>query len=99
MSALRSLPAVANVVKGPPVNYDAEQAYLGALLANNEVYWKCSDTLRAAHFADPLHGRIYEACEQLLARGEIANPVTLKRLFDQDGALADFGGAGYLVEL
>src|SRR5574341_1000202 len=39
----------------------------------------------------------YEA-EQAL-RGEIANPVTLKNLFDQDGALAEIGGAQYLVQL
>ena len=32
-------------------------------------------------------------------RGQIANPVTLKNLFDQDGALAEIGGAQYLARL
>ena len=40
-----------------------------------------------------------EAMGKLIQRGQIANPVTLKNLFDQDGALAEIGGAQYLVQL
>ena len=83
----------------PPHNYEAEQALLGALLANNEVYNRVSEFLRPDHFADALHGRIYEAIGKLVLRGQIANPVTLKNLFDQDGALSEIGGAQYLVQL
>ena len=36
---------------------------------------------------------------KLIERGQIANPVTLKNLFDQDGALAEIGGAQYLARL
>src|SRR5438132_6636548 len=36
---------------------------------------------------------------KLLDTGQIANPVTLKGLFDQDGALAEIGGAQYLARL
>src|SRR5687767_6845890 len=83
----------------PPVNYDAEKALLGAILANNLVYDRVNEFLRPEHFADALHGRIYEAIGKLVQRGQIANPVTLKNLFDQDGALTEIGGAQYLVEL
>ena len=76
----------------PPHNYEAEQALLGALLANNEVFNRVSEYLRPDHFADALHGRIYEAIGKLVLRGQIANPVTLKNLFDQDGALSEIGG-------
>src|SRR5688500_6361038 len=82
-----------------PHNYVAEQALLGALLANDEVYNRVSEYLRPDHFADALHGRIYEAIGKLVLRGQIAIPVTLKNLFDQDGALAEIGGAQYLVQL
>jgi replicative DNA helicase len=81
------------------VNYDAEKALLGAILANNLVYDRVNEFLRPEHFADALHGRIYEAIGKLVQRGQIANPVTLKNLFDQDGALAEIGGAQYLVDL
>jgi replicative DNA helicase len=83
----------------PPHNYEAEQGLLGALLVNNNAYERVGDFLRAEHFADPAHGRIFTAIGKLVERGQIANPVTLKALFDQDGALAEVGGAQYLVKL
>src|SRR5690606_17888769 len=83
----------------PPVNYDAEQALLGAVLANNLIFDRVNEFLRPEHFADPLHGRIFAAIGKLIERGQIANPVTLKNLFDQDGALSEIGGATYLVQL
>ena len=49
-----------------PRNWEAEQALLGAILANNEVYFRCADFLRPEHFDDALHGRIYEAIGRLL---------------------------------
>ena len=43
----------------PPTNLQAEQALLGALLANNKAYERVSEFLAPHHFADPIHGRIY----------------------------------------
>ena len=45
----------------PPSNLQAEQALLGALLANNRAYERVSEFLAPEHFADPIHGRIYQA--------------------------------------
>jgi len=87
------------LARTPPHNYEAEQALLGAVLANNLVFDKVNEFLRPEHFADPLHGRIYEAMGKLIGRGQIANPVTLKNLFDQDADLQEAGGAQYLVDL
>ena len=36
-----------------PRNIEAEQALLGALLANNKAYEKVSEFLRAEHFSYP----------------------------------------------
>ena len=57
----------------PPHNYEAEMALLGALLANNLVFDKVNEFLRPDHFADALHGRIYQAAGKLIERGQIAN--------------------------
>ena len=57
----------------PPHNYEAEQALLGAILVNNRVYDRVTEFLRPEHFADALHGRIYEAIGKLIERGQIAN--------------------------
>lgn len=82
-----------------PQNIEAEQALLGAILANNRSYEKVTEYLRAEHFADPVHGRIYAAIERLIERGQLANAVTLKQYFANDEALQAVGGADYLARL
>jgi replicative DNA helicase len=83
----------------PPHNYEAEMALIGAILANNLVFDKVNEFLRPEHFADALHGRVYEAAGKLIERGQIANVLTLKNMFDQDPALVEHGGAQYLARL
>ena len=83
----------------PPHNYEAEQALLGAILANNAVFDRVHEFLESEHFADALHGRIYEAIGKQIQRGQIANLLTLKNQFDQDPALLELGGAQYLARL
>ncbi|HUN51198.1 MAG TPA: replicative DNA helicase [Candidatus Sulfotelmatobacter sp.] len=82
-----------------PHNLDAEQELLGAILVNNDAAAKVSGFLEAAHFANNLHARIYEAALKLIERGEIATPITLKAYFERDQALADIGGTAYLARL
>jgi replicative DNA helicase len=82
-----------------PSNVEAEQALLGALLVNNEALAHIGDQLRAEHFYEPLHSRIFEAIRKFNDKGLIANPITLKHYFDQDAALADIGGGAYLAKL
>jgi replicative DNA helicase len=83
----------------PPANIEAEQALLGAMLINNAAWHRVSEFLLPEHFGNAVHGRIYQAIGKLIERGQIANPVTLKNLFDQDGALVEIGGAQYLAQL
>ena len=82
-----------------PHNYEAEQALLGAVLVNNRTLERVSEFLRAEHFADPVHGRIFAACSKLIERGQIASPVTLKTFFEHDQGLTDLGGLPYLARL
>ena len=83
----------------PPHNFEAEQALLGAILVNNLAYNRVSDFLRPEHFADPLHGRIFEAAARLIERNQVATPVTLKPFFEREEALQQAGGAAYLARL
>ncbi len=82
-----------------PHNIDAEQGLLGILLIKNEAIHDIGDFLRPEHFFEPLHARIYGAIEKYIDRGMLANPVTLKPIFDQDEALKELGGASYLAKL
>lgn len=95
-----------NVVEHPtaayrtlPHNLDAERGLLGAILIDNRAIEKVSDYLNASHFMAGQHGLIYDACEKLIERGQIADPITLKRFFEGNESLAEIGGAQYLVEL
>nr|WP_249731149.1 replicative DNA helicase [Chelatococcus sp. HY11] len=68
-----------------PHNIDAEQALLGAVLVNNDAYFRVSDFLEAEHFQEEVHRRIYEVATSLIKAGKIATPITLKTfLGDQD---------------
>lgn len=83
----------------PPSNQPAEQALLGALLANNRAYDRVAGFLKPEHFSDPINGRIYEAIARRLATGNIADPITLNAEFAQAGILDDVGGTAYLTGL
>ena len=72
----------------PPVNYEAEQALLAAILDTNHAYDRVADFLRPEHFADAAHGRIFEAAGKLIERGQQASAITLKVYFDRDDDLA-----------
>jgi replicative DNA helicase len=83
----------------PPSNVQAEQALLGALLANNKAYERVSEFLVPEHFADPLHGRIFQAIGRRIEAGQLADAVTLKAEFEHSGVLEEVGGTAYLAQL
>ncbi len=83
----------------PPSNLAAEQALLGALLANNLAYERVSEFLLPEHFADAIHGRIYAAIRRRAEAGQLADPVTLKGEFEHSGVLEEVGGTTYLAQL
>ena len=82
-----------------PSNVEVEQAIIGGIFINNSGYARVAEFLRPEHFWNGVHARIFTAIGKLIDRGEPANPLTLKNLFDQDGALTEIGGAAYLVRL
>lgn len=82
-----------------PHNIDAEQAVLGNLLTNNETYSKIGDFLKAEHFFEPIHNKIYNTIVEFYNQGLIATPITLKNAFDKDESLKELGGSKYLSKL
>ncbi|MFY9287451.1 MAG: replicative DNA helicase [Alphaproteobacteria bacterium] len=102
-----NFPALRSVVSNDPIalarivphNLEAEQALLGAVLVNNVAFERVGEILQAEHFYDPVHGRIYGAVSTLINRGQIADPKTMRGLFESDPALASMGGAQYLADL
>lgn len=82
-----------------PQNIEAEAALLGAMMIDNRLVEDIQLKLKPHHFFEPLHGRIYEAILKLTDRNMIANPVTLRPLFEGDEAIKEVGGPAYLAQL
>ncbi|MDB5380661.1 MAG: replicative helicase, partial [Rhodospirillales bacterium] len=53
MNTIDPIGGVGQSLRMPPSNTQAEQALLGALLANNKAYERVSEFLAEHHFADP----------------------------------------------
>jgi replicative DNA helicase len=84
---------------GAPHNIEAEQALLGALLVNNDVYDRVASIVRSEHFHEPVHARIFEAAANRIQKNALASPVTLKAFFEDDPGLKELGGPAYLARL
>ncbi len=82
-----------------PANVEAEAALLGALMLDNRLAEDIGMKLKAHHFHEELHGRIYDAILKLTDKNMVANPVTLRPLFDGDEAMKEVGGPAYLATL
>ena len=82
-----------------PQNVEAEAALLGALMIDNRLVEDAQLKLRPDHFFEPLHGRIYEAILRMTDANRVANPVTLRPLFEADEAMKEVGGPAYLAQL
>lgn len=82
-----------------PNNIEAEQALLGAMLVNNDAFYRVSDFLKPAHFYEPLHRKIFEVASELIRMGKMANPVTIKTFLPADEKVGDMTVAHYLARL
>ena len=67
-----------------PNNIEAEQAVIGSILTSNEIFDDVSAILKEENFYDPLHQKIYSAITNLIFRGMLANPITLKSYFENE---------------
>ena len=83
-----------------PYDIEVEQALLGAILVDNQALERVSAVLRAEHFYDPLHQRLYEAMSGSMERGGmVITPLTLHAAMKADPGLQEVGGHAYLAGL
>src|SRR5437016_3061777 len=89
----------APLYRSDPHNNEAEQGLLGAILVNDEAFYRVSDFLEPTHFFEPIHQKVYQLARDLIRAGKLATPVTLKTFLD---ASVDIGGltiSQYLARL
>lgn len=89
---LRAVPSDPADAPQLPHNLEAEAALLGALMIDNRLTEDVQLKLRPEHFHDSLHAKIYEQILKLVDRNMVANPVTMRPLFEAEAA-------AYLAEL
>jgi replicative DNA helicase len=82
-----------------PHNIEAEQALLGAMLINNDAFYRVSDFLKPEHFYESIHSQIYAVAGDMIRATKRANPITIKTFLPADEKIGDLTVAQYLARL
>src|SRR5215470_5296026 len=85
--------------RSAPHNIEAEQSLLGAILVNNDAFYRVSDFLEPKHFFEPLHQTIFETASSLIRMGKVATPVTLKTFLPAETDIGGMTVGQYLARL
>jgi replicative DNA helicase len=85
--------------RAPPHNIEAEQSLLGAILVNNDAFYRVSDFLKPEHFYEPVHQLIFETAASLVRAGKVATPITLKTFLPAETELGGMTVGQYLARL
>lgn len=100
MSTIRRVEDQATALtRSAPHNVEAERQLLGAMLMNNETFFRVSDFLEPPHFFIEQHKAIYEKIGQLIRGGKVASPITLKTFYPADYQIAEMPVTQYLLRL
>lgn len=96
--ALNSDPKPAETDRSP-CSLESEQAVLGAVLFDNEIFYRISSFLKTEHFYDPIHQLIFDSCGALINSGRLASPVMLDASLAASPGYTEAGGRRYLEQL
>ncbi len=92
-----NLSIVKDQFKELPNNIEAEQAVIGSILVSNDIFDEINTIISSVNFYDPMHQKIFEAIENLIYKGMLANPITLKNYFEDEKD--DLNVPEYLVKI
>jgi replicative DNA helicase len=92
-------PRRVDAAKLPPQNLDAEKSILGAVLIDENVLTRVSDSIKAEDFYDPRHERIFAAMIRLYERHQPVDLLTLSDELKKQDHLEEAGGTDYISEL
>src|SRR5205823_5819382 len=82
-----------------PHNIEAEKAVLGAILVNNENYYRVLENLKPADFYLNAHRVIYGKMVDLIEKSKAIDLVTIQDELDRSSQLEAAGGITYLAAL
>ena len=93
----KGLNLVKNNFEELPNNIEAEQSVIGTILVSNEIFDEINTIISSKNFYDPMHQKIFAAIENLIYKGMLANPITLKNYFENEKD--DLNVPDYLVKI
>ncbi len=93
----KNLNLIQNNLKELPNNIEAEQSVIGSILTQNEIYDEVTGIISDKNFFDPLHQKIFESIQNLIYKGLLANPITLKNYFENEND--DLNVPEYLIKI
>ena len=85
--------------KLPPQNIEAEEAFLGSLLIDNEAIFKVADKVKSDDFYKDVHGTIYQTILGLWEKREPIDILNVANRLAEKNELEEIGGRSYLVSL
>jgi len=85
--------------KIPPQNIDAEMSLLGAVLLDKDSMITIADDVDADFFYKKSHGQIFETMQELYAKNEPVDILTLSNRLEEKKLLDGIGGRTYLAKL
>ena len=93
----KSLNIIQNTFKELPNNIEAEQSVIGSILTQNEIFDEITGIVSDKNFFDPLHQKIFSSIQNLIYKGLLANPITLKNYFENEND--DLNVPEYLIKI
>ncbi|WP_341760591.1 replicative DNA helicase [Candidatus Endowatersipora endosymbiont of Watersipora subatra] len=85
--------------RSAPNNVEAEQALLGAILVNNDAFYRVSEFLEPNHFYELIHSQIYKITANMIRAEKRVNPVTIKTFLPENQKIGEINLATYLARL
>ncbi len=88
-----------SLLRNPQYNIEAEQLILGSIITNNEVLNQVADFLRAEHFYEPIHQKIFAAINNILEKGMSASLLSVDSFLSKDPNYIEHGARNYTANL
>jgi replicative DNA helicase len=91
--------AIARIGAAAPINIEAEQALLGAILMNGDALAAVSAFLDARHFGEPIHAEIYQTMGDMTRLGKRVSLISIRDFLNPDQRVNDLSLWEYMVSL
>lgn len=88
-----------NILNIPPHSIEAEQAIIGGIMIDNNIWEKVSEKLAHEDFYENNHKLIFKSIQSLITNNKPADIITISEELKKNNSLEKIGGTEYLNKL